>query len=68
MANHGNTGQRYRLQRRTEVSIRGDKVHVVLECGHSYDVEPLWGSVEEWAAMLEERIGKRERCNRCKVS
>lgn len=64
--NYGNTGQRYKLRKRTAVTIQGDHIHVELECGHTYDARPdEWGSVEHLARIMQAYVGKRERCNEC---
>lgn len=70
MANPGNTGNRYKLQKFANVEAleplytEESRLLVTLECGHSYvvlDASPGW---------YREQIarGKRTRCNDCPAS
>ena len=65
--NPGNTGHRYRMPRILSVEARDGVVHVHVECGHDYTVTPheYW-PLEKALAAMQERVGKRVRCEQCK--
>lgn len=65
MANLGNTGQRYKTTKLVNVQIDGNKLLHVLACGHNYHSSG-WSDIERAAAIVRERIGKRQRCDKCK--
>jgi hypothetical protein len=67
MTNYGNTGQRYKMSKRTAVEVQGNHVRITLECGHFLDAKPIWSNVQDLAAIMSRHIGRRQRCNECQA-
>ena len=62
MANHGNTGQRYKLRKFVSAESESiQRVLVTLECGHSYVV------TDGYLPWYQEQVqkGKKTRCLDC---
>lgn len=71
MANHGNTGQRYKIQTITSAVIEDDVyIRTTLACGHStlanWETPESAQRVLEWT-QDEVKYRKRTRCTECKV-
>jgi len=71
MANPGNSGQRYKLQKFASVAVEDDMyVRMTLTCGHSTRANWNTPRSAQWAyeaGLKDIEKGVRTRCTQCKV-